>query len=136
MERSQNSTTRTERSGLITSFIPSGPLKTTIHQSAFRLFPLAASRLDDLLGMLKLLRIQVEKNADLIELSSKWYEVYQRRPEANLRLMLAGSSQAEVLREIEFAAGGLAGAAEKGIDWQTPLGSYFTPHPLGSQGSL
>ena len=130
MERKPNLTTRVEQPGVIPSFTPAGELKTTIHRSALRLFPLAASRLDDLLGMIKLLRIQVEKNPNLMELSQKWFEVYRRRPEADLRLMLVGSSQAEVLREIEFAASGVASAIERRGDWQTPL-HWRGPRRLG-----
>ncbi len=135
MERKPDLTTRVEQPGVI-SFARPGEQKTSIHRSAFKLFPMAASRLDDLLGMLKLLRIQVEKNADLAELARKWYEVYQKRPEADLRLMLVGSSQGEVLREIDFAANGVPGAIEKMCDWQTPLGSYFAANPLGKEGSV
>ncbi len=136
MERKTNLTASTEETGVIPSIVPQGKLKTTIHRSAYRLFPLAADRLDDLQGMMKLLRIQVEKNPDLAELSHKWFDVYQKRPEAGMRLMLAGSSQAELGREIDFAATGVAGAIEKGIDWQTPLGSFFAPQPLGKDGSV
>ncbi len=136
MERNPNINTQVEQPGVIASFITSGDQKTTIHRSAARLFPLAANRVDDLLGMLKLLRIQVEKSRDLIELSQKWFEVYKARPEAELRLMLIGSNPEEVVREIEFATGGVPAAAEKGGEWQTPLGSYFTSRPLGSQGSV
>jgi PfaB family protein len=136
MERKDDRSARIERPGLIQSFIPSGALKTSIHRSNTRLFPLAASRLDDLQGMLKLFRIQIEKNPDLVELSQKWFDVYQKRSEAAIKLMLVGSSQAEVLREVDFAASGVAGAVEKGSDWQTPSGSYFSANPLGKKGSV
>ena len=107
-----------------------------LKQVGFRLFPLAADSVEELLGMMRLLRIQAAKNPDLAALSQKWFEVYQKRPAAGLGLMLVGCEPAELLREIDFAASGVPAAVEKKTDWQTPLGSFFTPIPLGRQGGI
>ena len=40
------------------------------------------------------------------------------------------------MKEIDFARKGIPKAVEKGTEWQTPLGSYFTPTPLGRSGSV
>lgn len=99
---------------------------------AYRLFPMAASSHDELLGMMKLLKIQLNKRPDLENLSRRWFEVYQNRPTAPLALMITGSSVDEVLKELEFAAQGVPGAMDSGRDWQTPAGSCFIPKPLGA----
>jgi PfaB family protein len=118
--------------GVINAYYPEGAL----NKVAFRLFPMAADTLDEILGMLKLLRLQAGKNPDLIALSKKWYDVYLKRPSAAMRLMLVGSDPAELGREIDFAVNGIPAALEKKSDWQTPLGSFFAPQPLGSQGQV
>lgn len=112
---------------------PAGPALSHVE---YRLFPLAANSADELFGMMKLLRIQAEKDPDLFGLSQKWFEVYQKRPAARLGLMLTGSTQEELLREIDFAQKGVSSALEKGVDWQTPSGSYFAPVPLGAEGKV
>jgi PfaB family protein len=111
------------------------PNPTLVH-AEYRLFPLAANTLEELNGMVKLLRIQAEKDSDLVALSQKWFTVYQKRPAATIGLMLTGTTQAELLREIEFAQKGIPDAMQKGNDWQTPSGSYFTPKPLGRNGGV
>ncbi|HVP21910.1 MAG TPA: hypothetical protein VMS73_08620 [Anaerolineaceae bacterium] len=107
-----------------------------LSQAEFRLIPLAANTIDELNGMVKLLRIQAEKDPDLHSLSQKWYGVYEKRPAATMGLMLTASNQAELLREIEFAQKGVPDALQRGVDWQTPTGSYFAPKPLGQTGSV
>ncbi len=87
MERKPNLKPRVEQTGVIPDIVPDSHARTAIHRSSFRLFPLAAGRLDDLLGMVKLLRLQVEKNPDLVELSQKWFEVYIfHHPQQSLRV--------------------------------------------------
>jgi PfaB family protein len=118
--------------GVVNAIHPGSALK----QVEFRLFPLAGDSVNDLQGMMKLLRIQAVKNPDLTALSRKWFEVYQKRFGAGLGLMMVGSNSAELLREIDYAITGIPAALEKKTDWQTPLGSYFTPNPLGNQGGI
>ncbi len=112
------------------------PAGSALSHVEYRLFPLAGNSADELFGMMKLLRIQSEKESNLFALSQKWYEVYQKRPAARLGLMLTGSTQEDLLREIEFAQKGVANALEKGVEWQTPSGSYFAPVPLGAEGKV
>ncbi len=111
---------------------PEGALK----QVNYRLFPLAGDSVDELMGMMRLLRVQASKNPDFAALSQKWFDVYQKRPSANLALMLVGCDPTELTREIDFAVTGIPAAVEKKIDWQTPLGSFFTPAPLGRDGGI
>jgi PfaB family protein len=101
-----------------------------------RLFPLAAASLDELNGMMKLLRIQVEKGSDLRQLSKRWFEVYQKRPNAPLALMLVGSTAEDLLKEMEYAVKGMPDAVARKSDWQTPAGSFFTPVPLGAGAEI
>src|SRR5450756_243651 len=89
--------------GVVNAIHPGSALK----QVEFRLFPLAGDSVNDLMGMMKLLRIQAVKNPDLTALSRKWFEVYQKRFGAGLGLMLVGSNLDELLREIDYAITGI-----------------------------
>ena len=48
-------------------------------------------------------------------------------------LVLMGNSPSELMAEIERAQDGLPAAMESGRDWQTPIGSFFTPRPARSE---
>jgi PfaB family protein len=136
MDLEHNQTNREEPplvgTGVVNAIHPGTALK----QVEFRLFPLAGDSVNDLHGMMKLLRIQAAKNPDLTALSRKWFEVYQNRPEAGLGLMLIACNSVDLLREIDYAITGIPASLEKKTDWQTPQGSYFTPNPLGNQGGI
>ncbi|MGH2416192.1 MAG: polyketide synthase, partial [Microcystaceae cyanobacterium] len=51
-------------------------------------------------------------------------------------LGILGQNKAELLKEVERAFQGVSQAFERGQDWQTPTGSYFTAKPLGQQGQV
>ncbi len=59
------------------------------------------------------------------------YAQFQQTKPAEMAVFLARNST-EAVRELDFGLRGLFAAAEKGSEWQTPAGSYYTPRPLGA----
>ena len=51
-------------------------------------------------------------------------------------LVILGSSRQEFIDELEKARTGVLKSLEDGRDWQTPVGSYFTPNPFGPEEKI
>jgi len=56
---------------------------------------------------------------------------FQTRKRGAFTLAILGSSRQELTAELEHARNGLPQSIESGKDWQTPVGSYFSPRPFG-----
>ncbi len=104
--------------------------------SGFHLFPLAADSLDDLLEQLQTLHSTLPYANDLFAAASKWHDHLRERHAAALAAAIVGHNHEELLREVELAIKSIPAAFDKGIEWQTPLGSCFTPQPVGRLGQL
>jgi PfaB family protein len=100
------------------------------------LFPLAAADLSGLLSGLDSLQSATEGSADLSLIARQAYQRYSTDTPQPLALSLIASTPADLLREIDFACKGLPKSVEKGLEWQTPTGSYFTPQPAGQDGGV
>ncbi len=98
------------------------------------LFPVAGSDVAGLFSALAGLQAAVESGAALDLLARQAYQGFAG--DQPLALALIASSPADLLREIDFARKGLPKAVEKGSEWQTPSGSYFTPQPAGQDGGV
>jgi len=104
---------------------------------ALHLFPLAASSVDFLLEKMKNLQSKLKAGLSLTGAAQDAYRQYLvEKPTAEHAACLLGQTSDELLREIGFAIKGIPTAFEKQLDWQTPLGSFFTPHPLGAEGKV
>jgi PfaB family protein len=102
----------------------------------FHLFPLVGGSLQEILNQLEDLSRELTSVQDLSRLAAEVCEQSQRSCDAAYGLAIVGRNQDEVLREIEMAQRALPGAFEKGSDWQTPMGSYFTSQPVGREGGV
>jgi PfaB family protein len=51
-------------------------------------------------------------------------------------LVILGNSKLELLKELDRAKKGIPTSFENGKDWQTPVGSFFTPNPLGPNNKV
>ena len=51
-------------------------------------------------------------------------------------LIVLGSSKQEIFNELEHARIGVSKSFIDGNDWQTPVGSYFTPNPFGPEEKI
>jgi PfaB family protein len=98
------------------------------------LLPVAGDDLAGILAALDGLQAAVESGAALKTLARQAYQAFSGvQP---LALALIAGSPADLLREIDFARKGLPKAVEKGTEWQTPSGSYFTSQPAGPNGGV
>lgn len=102
----------------------------------FYLFLLVADDQAGLLQRLDALQQSLVTEEALRGAAAACYEHYRTNPQAGHCLALVGHNQGEIQREIQFARQGIATAFERQQEWQTPLGSYFTPWPLGRQGKV
>jgi PfaB family protein len=111
-------------------------LTRALDSGGFYLFPLPAASLEDLLASLAILQQSLAGSTDLNALAAETFRAASARADAPYALAVVGHDAAELAREIEFAQKALPGAWESGAEWQTPLGSCFTPHPVGRTGGV
>lgn len=107
-----------------------------LQQRPYYLFPLAGDSQSELQTLLDTLQTSIENTASLSEAANSQFVKFQQCPQAKYALAIAGRHQKELLKEIASARKGVNTAFERGTDWQTPIGSYFTAKPLGKQGSV
>lgn len=107
-----------------------------IEADPFYLFPLTASDQSGLLQRLELLQRDLSEEAALAGLARQYFQSFQLQTGLPYVLALVGHNRAELVQEIEKARAGLNNAFTKGREWHTPLGSYFTPRPLGVKGQV
>ncbi|AFY35879.1 type I polyketide synthase [Calothrix sp. PCC 7507] len=107
-----------------------------LQQRPFYLFPIAANEQSELEKLLDSLQESIENSASLSDTASSYFVQFQQHSTAKYALAITGRNQKELLKEIASARKGVNTAFERGTDWQTPIGSYFTAKPLGKQGSV
>lgn len=107
-----------------------------LKNGGFYLIPLAADSRQGLLDELTDLQKSLVFATDLRDLAVERYEMAQDAGDAAYALAILGHDHAEVGREIELALKAVPACFENGTEWQTPVGSYFTPEPAGSQGGV
>ena len=78
----------------------------------------------------------IENSSSLTDSASQTFATFQQNSQAKYALAITGRNKKELLKEIESAHKGVNNAFDKGTDWQTPIGSYFTPKPLGKEGEI
>jgi PfaB family protein len=106
-------------------------------QEALHLFPLAASSDGQLLEKMTVFQAKLTGGSSLEGAAQDAYRQFLlEKPNAKYVACLLGQTPDEILREIGFAVKGIPLAFEKQTDWQTPLGSFFTPRPLGRDGKV
>ncbi len=104
---------------------------------ALQLFPIAAGTAGEIPEKISALESKLAPGSNLTEVARNTYKQYLlEAPAARFVSCLLGSSREELQREIGFAAKGIISAIEKQSVWQTPLGSFFTPQPLGRGGKV
>ncbi|MBD2531736.1 PfaB family protein [Nostoc flagelliforme FACHB-838] len=105
-------------------------------QMPFHLFPLAVSDRSTIPDILNHLQKSIEASSSLSATASQTFATFEQQSDAKYVLSIAGRNTKELLKEIESARKGVNNAFEKGTDWQTPIGSYFTAKPLGKTGAV
>lgn len=99
------------------------------------LLPLSAPNQEGLLAQLREAREAVAA-ATLDDVHRLARECALTPSGVGLTLVLVAEGREQLLREMDFAAAGVAEAFHTGRPWQTPRGSYFTPQPLGREGGV
>ena len=105
-----------------------------LEQTPCYLFPLTAEDGATLLKRLDLLK-QTLVSGNLAQTAKQTFADYLDT-QADLALAIVGKNRAEILKECDRAIKGIAKALDTGKDWQTPVGSYFTPNPQGKKGKV
>ncbi len=99
-------------------------------------FPLAGDDPEDLLRQLAALGRDVGSNRSLVVTARENLSAFQGRSTSAYALMIVGHTREELRKEIDFLQMRVPAAAEEGGELKTPKGSYFTPKPLGGNGSV
>lgn len=105
-------------------------------RGGFHLFPLAGDTPAELAGGLRELRRSLMLAIDLNGLAAEYYEATLPGGQSTRAMAIVGHHPEELLREIDLALNALPAAFENETEWQTPLGSYFTPRPAGRLGGV
>ena len=109
---------------------------TELAMGGLHLIPLVGSDLAHLIEQLEELKSALPYAADLNTLAAEWHEEAAGAPDAPFGLALIGRCHEDLLREIDLALKSVPDVFEKGGDWQTPGGSYFSASPVGQQGEV
>ncbi|MDB9337779.1 MULTISPECIES: PfaB family protein [Cyanophyceae] len=107
-----------------------------LQQMPFHLFPVAAENQNNLQEVLNSLEKTIEDSSCLSTTASQTFTTFKDHSESKYALTITGRNKKEILKQIDAARKGVNTAFEKGTDWLTPLGSYFTAKPLGKTASV
>jgi PfaB family protein len=123
---------------LILSEEPSQKIRSSqyLAETPFYLFPLAADDRSALLEQLGNLQQTLEDSTSLVTIANQIFADFQKHSQAKYALAIVGHNREELNREIQRALKGVAQTFDRGEDWKTPLGSYFTARPLSKQGGV
>jgi PfaB family protein len=113
----------------------SDPAQTLMQASDWSLLPVGGDTLAEIVAGLEAIKADLEQGKPLPELARDAYERLKAATPA-MTVTILGRTPVEAARECDFALRGVPSAAEKGSEWQTPLGSYYTPSPLGTHSQV
>jgi PfaB family protein len=100
------------------------------------LIPLVGDDKTRLHQALDTLEQEIQTPASLSTVARQGFKRAQQLPQARYALSIMGSSLEELLQEIAAARTGFEKAFEKGEEWISPRGSYFTARPLAGKGKI
>ncbi|NCC35868.1 MAG: hypothetical protein EOM24_28215, partial [Chloroflexia bacterium] len=111
-------------------------LSTIARRTRIWLVPLVGNDQNDMHEALAALKQTLATGTPLEAIAEQALRTSQARPEARYSVSLLARTTNELLREVGFAERGVAEAFATGQPWETPLGSYFTPQPLGPHAEV
>jgi PfaB family protein len=114
---------------------PAHPHHAVAH-SPFYLFPVAGNSQVELLSALTSLRASLEGADQPFASARAAFETFRQAENPVYAAAFVGQNLDEVRKEIDNGLRDIPGAFEKGRTWQTPLGSSFSPSPVGASGSV
>ncbi len=123
---------------LILSEEPSHKLHSNryLEQMPFYLLAISGDDESSLLAQLENCVEDIKNNSDLGAIAKRNFLTWQKRQKSSYTLGILGHNQDELIREIQRASEGIPTAFRTGENWQTPIGSYFTPKPLAEKGRV
>lgn len=107
-----------------------------LESRSYHLFPINGDDETSLLTALNNLEKTIANGECLKTAASQTFINFQKQSNANYTLSITGRNQKELLKEINSAKKSVTNAFINGKDWVTPIGSYFTPKPLGKNGEI
>lgn len=107
-----------------------------LQQMPLQLFAIAGNNREGLLQQVDNLQNVVNEGASLPAAAKMTFADYQKRSQQDYTLVILARNPKELAREIKAAIKGVNNAFDRGEEWQTPLGSYFTAKPLGKKGEV
>lgn len=107
-----------------------------IAHSPFHLFPLAGNSQAEILSALTDLRDSLDRINQPAAAAHAAFQKYRLIKNPVYAAAIVGQNLTEIRREIDFGLRDIPGAFEKARSWQTPLGSSFSPTPVGQSGSI
>ncbi|NCC32137.1 MAG: 3-hydroxyacyl-[acyl-carrier-protein] dehydratase FabA, partial [Chloroflexia bacterium] len=109
---------------------------TVARRTRIWLVPLVGDHQAELHEALAALKSTLETGTPLEAIAEQALRTSQACAEARYSVSLLARTTNELLREVGFAERGVAEAFATGQTWETPLGSYFTPQPLGPHAEV
>lgn len=100
------------------------------------LLPLSAHTMTELLAGVAQIRSRLISGETPPALAAETCASAAMRAEDPLGAAFVAASTEELLRELELAERALPAALERGDEWQTPQGSYFSPAAAGRSGHV
>ncbi|MDJ0692864.1 PfaB family protein [Mastigocoleus sp. MO_188.B34] len=107
-----------------------------LQKTPFYLFPIAGENRELLIAKVEELQNTIDNADNLAAVANQTFHKFQQYSHKSYTVGILGRNHQELTRELRAAIKGINLAFEKGEDWQTPLGSYFTAQPLGKQGEI
>jgi PfaB family protein len=95
------------------------------------LIPITGNTIEEILQKAASLKSSIQATNNLSSFSNQMVQEYELAQNAPLAISFVCHDEQELIREISFALKSLPAAFEKGMDWQTPAGSFFSSRPLG-----
>ena len=88
-----------------------------------------------LIVRLQKLKKDIEINGDLQQLAAQYYKT-SKITDKDYTIAIIGNSKQKLSLEIDSALTKLPACIQNGVEWKTPIGSYFSPKPLGKTGKV
>jgi PfaB family protein len=104
--------------------------------SSFYLFPLAGNTQSDLEAQLDNLEAKLQDSDSLTQIANSTFASFSQYTHATYTLAIVAPDRDKLTRELEKARKGLKQALNTEKPWKSPLGSYFTPKPLGKESKI
>ena len=106
------------------------------YELGFYLLPIGFDNVAQGLEKIDIARTSISVNDNLEGLIYETLVNFSSQRNFNYFLTVLGSTAEEITSELDRARESLPKIMDSGKDWQTPVGSYFTPNPMGPKEKI